>query len=301
MTKTIAILILLLLPVTVRGAEVIKFRQITSVYTDAAGAGVVEPEGIGCGNGTAFLISDTKHSRLQSFTLSDGILKPGQEIKAPQIAYPQRVRLNSKGEIYVLEGKQHRILHLDSAGAFKNYVEAQGLPGPATSWIPRSIAVDANDNLYILDVSSARVLVLSPEEKFQKQISYPQNDGFFSDVTVDPLGTIYVLNSISGSIYSATRDADTFTPFVKGLHEFVNFPTSIAVDKQRIYIVDQNGGGVAVLGKDGAFQGHKLRMGWKEGELRYPSDICLDSKGYIFIADRGNNRVQIFVREEENK
>jgi hypothetical protein len=38
-------------------------------------------------------------------------------------------------------------------------------------------------------------------------------------------------------------------------------------------------------------------MGWKEGELLYPADICLNDKGEIFIADRGNNRVQMYRKE----
>jgi hypothetical protein len=55
------------------------------------------------------------------------------------------------------------------------------------------------------------------------------------------------------------------------------------------------------VGKDGSFKGRKLRMGWKEGELRYPSDICLDDQGNVFIADRGNNRVQMYRKESERQ
>jgi hypothetical protein len=62
-------------------------------------------------------------------------------------------------------------------------------------------------------------------------------------------------------------------------------------------MVDQYGSGIVVLGKDGSFKGRKLRMGWKEGELLYPADICLNEKGEIFIADRGNNRVQMYRKE----
>ncbi len=299
--KSIVMIIMLLFPITTLGAEVIKLRPLGSVYSDMAGVGMVTPEGVGCNGKPVFMIADTGHGRLQQYTLSDGIVKPGAEIKVPQIVYPQRVRINSKGDVFVLDGKQHRIVRLDTAGTFKGYVEPEGLPGPASSWIPKSLAIDASDNLYILDVSSARVLILSPEGKFQKQISCPQSEGFFSDVAVDAQGTIFLLNSIMGSLYSAPHEADAFSLLVKGLKGYVSFPTALAVDRKRIYVVDQNGSGVVVLGRDGAFQGHKLKMGWKEGELRYPSDICLDDKGDVFIADRGNNRVQIFLREEETK
>ncbi len=36
-------------------------------------------------------------------------------------------------------------------------------------------------------------------------------------------------------------------------------------------------------------------MGWKEGLLYYPSQLCINEKGEIFIADRNNNRIQIFT------
>jgi hypothetical protein len=35
-------------------------------------------------------------------------------------------------------------------------------------------------------------------------------------------------------------------------------------------------------------------MGWNEGLLYYPSQMCISEKGEAFIADRGNSRVQVF-------
>jgi hypothetical protein len=35
-------------------------------------------------------------------------------------------------------------------------------------------------------------------------------------------------------------------------------------------------------------------MGWKEGFLRYPSQMCITEEGSVFIADRGNNRIEAF-------
>ncbi len=50
-----------------------------------------------------------------------------------------------------------------------------------------------------------------------------------------------------------------------------------------------------MLGQDGSFMGRQLSMGWIEGLLKFPSQISLDEKGGVFIADRGNSRVQIFT------
>jgi hypothetical protein len=36
-------------------------------------------------------------------------------------------------------------------------------------------------------------------------------------------------------------------------------------------------------------------MGWNEGMFYYPSQISVNEKGEVFVADRGNSRVQIFA------
>ena len=49
------------------------------------------------------------------------------------------------------------------------------------------------------------------------------------------------------------------------------------------------------LGVDGTFQGRELAMGWSDGAVHYPGQICVTSEGDVFVADRNNNRVQIFA------
>jgi DNA-binding beta-propeller fold protein YncE len=300
--KNLALIAILLLPAPAMSAEVMQLRHVASIYsyaeTKEANASVMkinQPEGVAC-RGTSILVSDTLNGRLQPFTVQDdGTIKqaPGAEIKVP---YPMHVRLNSKGDIFVLDGKQRRILRLNAAGESKGNFEPEGVPAPVT-WIPKNFAIGTDDTVYILDVFSSRVLVVSPEGKFQRQIGLPTADGFFSDLVVDPQGAIFVLNSVTATVYSAGPDEKAFSALTKGLKDYVTFPTALTADKQYLYVVDQFGSGVVVLGKDGSFKGRKLRMGWKEGELRYPSDICLNEKGEVFIADRGNNRVQMYRKE----
>jgi hypothetical protein len=50
-----------------------------------------------------------------------------------------------------------------------------------------------------------------------------------------------------------------------------------------------------ILGKDGSFLGRQLSMGWKEGLLYYPTQMCINEKREVFIADGGNSRIQIFM------
>jgi hypothetical protein len=303
MMKNIVLIAILLLPVTALSADVMQLRHVASIYSyvdsKAANAPVIkikQPEGVACKDKSLILVSDTANGRIQPFTVKDdGTITPGPgaEIKVP---YPQHVRLNSKGDIFVLDGKQRKILRMNASGESKGNFELEGVPAPAT-WIPKNFAIGTNDTMYILDVFSSRVLVVSPEGKFQSQIGLPTADGFFSDLSVDPQGTVFILNSVTATVYSAGPNDKAFSPLTKGLKDYVTFPTALTADKQFLYLVDQFGGGVVVLGKDGSFKGRKLRKGWKEGELLYPSDICLNEKGEVFIADRGNNRVQMYRKE----
>ncbi len=302
MMKNIALIAILLLPAPAMSAEVMKLQHVASIYeyteTNDPKAPVIkinQPEGVACKD-KSILVSDTANGRIQPYTLQDdGTIKPGPGAGI-KVAYPMHVRLNSKGDIFVLDGKQRRILRLSAAGESKGNFEPEGVPAPAT-WVPKNFAIGADDTVYILDVFSSRVLVVSPEGKFQRQIGLPTTDGFFSDLAVDPQGSIFVLNSVTATVYSAAPGENAFSELMKGLKDYVTFPTALTADKQYLYIVDQFGSGLVVLGKDGSFKGRKLRLGWKEGELHYPSDICMNEKGEVFIADRANNRVQMYRKE----
>ena len=80
------------------------------------------------------------------------------------------------------------------------------------------------------------------------------------------------------------------------LKEYMNFPTSLATDDQgTLYLVDQYVSGLAVVARDGSFQGRVLGMGWIESRLYYPTQICISPNGTLLIADRSNSRVQVFA------
>jgi sugar lactone lactonase YvrE len=275
-------------------AETARLRYVTSIYVDDKGVAMRQPEGVACNDKSTVIVGDTGRGRLLRYTVDDREVKPAGEIAAPQLAAPIRVQMNSKDDVFALDGKQRRMARFDSRGEFKGYVEPEGVPEP-TSVVPRSFKIDRSDNIYVLDVFSARVLVLAASGKYQRHVPFPADYGFFSDLTVDGKGTIYLVDSVRPGVYAAQKDAKQFSPLGKGLQAHASFPTSIVVDARGVlYIADQNGAGVVMLGQDGAVLGRQLAMGWTEGLLYYPSQMCLNDKGQLFIADRGNSRVQLF-------
>jgi hypothetical protein len=259
----------------------------------------MQPEGVACNDKSILLVADTGNGRLLRYTYKDEAIKAAAvEIKADQLSYPVKMKVNSKGDIYVLDRKQRRIIRMAPAGAFKNYLEPTGLPSPS-SYVSRSFAIDTNDNIYILDIFSERVLVLDSEGRYQKQISFPKEYGFFSDVEVDVRGSVLLIDSVNAMVYSAAANSAGFSPLTESLKEYMRFPASLTTDNRgRIYLVDRNGGSIIILGQDGSFLRRQSGLGWKEGRLNYPSQLCINNKGEVFIADTNNSRIQIFEMVE---
>jgi hypothetical protein len=221
-------------------------------------------------------------------------VKGGTEIKPAQVSYPIRLQLDSKGDIFALDGKQRRIVHLKPDGVFVGNLDPQWVPAPSAV-VPRSFKVAANDSVYLLDILGERVVVLDAAGKFQKQIAFPKGYGFFSDLAVTAAGDVLLLDSVNAMVYAARKDAAEFIPLSKNLQEYMSFATYITTDDRGvIYIVDQNGSAIVTLGQDGSFTGRLLNLGWKEGQLYYPSQICLSGTGVLAVADRNNSRVQVF-------
>ncbi len=289
------VIAMLFFPVRSFSAEAVKFRHILSVYLDEKGGSFKQPEGVACDAKSNLVVGDTGNDRLLRYTFQEKRLKAGVEIKIPQLTNPIRVQINSKGEIFALDGKRRRIVRLSPEGAFKGYVDTEGVPSPAVL-VPRSFKIDMNDHLYVLDIFSGRMLELTPEGKYQRQIQFPKEYGFFSDLAVDSRGNILLVDCIKATVFSAGKGSNSFSPLATGLREYLNFPAGITTDRRgTIYIVDENGCGIVMLNQDGSFLGRQLNMGWNEGLLYYPTQMCINEKGEVFIADRGNSRVQIFM------
>ena len=275
-------------------AETGRFRHLVSVYFDEKGAGLNLPEGVACGANGQIVVGDTGNDRLLRFTYRDKALTGGTEIKLPEISAPSRIQLNSRGEIYAFDGKQRRIVRLGPQGEFKDAVTFQGVPPPATV-VPKDFAIDSADNIYVLDVFSARVLVLNAQAQFQKALPFPDDAGFGSHLAIDSTGSLLLLDAIRRKMFSAAKDATAFAPLGGDLTQFLaTLPTYITASKGAIFVVEGNDSSIVGFGRDGSFLSRQLTMGWTEGSLNHPSQMCVNDRDEAFIADRDNSRIQVF-------
>jgi len=284
---------LLLAKVSV-GAEALKFKHFQSVYEDAKEAGFRSPEGVGCDGKGHILVADSGNGRLVQYTLINGKAMPDREIRAPELTFPVRVQTNSKGEIFALDGRRKRVVRFSPAGEYLGRVDAADSPPPSTA-IPRSFDIGKDDTIYLLDVFGGRVLILTPEGKFSNKIDFPKGYEVISDLAVNEKGTVFLIDSVKAMVYVAAKGSGQFSPLTESMKEVMKFPATITTDGDgNLYLADKYGGNIYIVGQDGSFKGEQLTMGWKEGQLRYPCQVCVNDKGEVFVADRDNNRIQIF-------
>jgi sugar lactone lactonase YvrE len=291
-TRTVALALLLAAATPARAAS-FALRPYLGVYADAQGNALKAPEGVACGD-DRLVVSDPGNGRLVSFRLKDGAVVDGKEMKLVQATYPTRLVFEPNGNLLVLDGRKRQIVRVDSAGGFVGTVELK----PASAFaFPRSLKVDAGGNLYVLD-TTGRITVLDRAGAVTRQIDPPAGDGgpiVLTDLAVDGTGKIYAVDAIAAAVWAADRSATALKPVSKSLKESVTFPAAMVVLGGRLLLVDQNGHGLVALGLDGSVLGRALEMGWSEGLVYYPTQVCVNSRSETFVADRNNNRVQMFL------
>jgi DNA-binding beta-propeller fold protein YncE len=120
---------------------------------------------------------------------------------------------------------------------------------------PSGLAVDGHGNLYVADTNNHRVQLISP----------------------------------GGSVYGLG-----LPPGIEGPGR-LHTPIDVAVDGlQSVYVLEHIPGRISKFDARGRFVGHLSAAGEQVGFLSAPRRMHRDDLGRIYVADTGNDRVQIF-------
>lgn len=270
----------------------VKLRAQGAIYDDAAGGSLSSPEGVAFGAGSMLAVADTGHGRITTYRVTPRGVEAAGGFTPAEAPYPVRLQVTAKGEILVLDGRTRKVGRYGADGGFKGFVDP-GVPGKP---VVRALRLDHLDQIYLLDVAAPRVLVLDPKGALLRELPLPAAAGFFSDIAVDARGSVYALDSTGHQVFVVRPGATEAAPFGGSLAEELNFATGLAASASgHLFVLDQYGDGVVVLGPDGSFQGRHGTRGAREGFLSYPTELAYDPNGFLYVADRNNNRVQVFA------
>jgi len=277
-------------------AERFIFKYALTIHKDGAGKALRMPEGVACKENGDILIADSGNGRLVLFKYQNGELDAGKAIKLPKKIYPTHVEFGPKGDIFVLDRRgARRIVRLDPNGKFRYFVTFKGLARLKDA-VPSSFRVDAKGDLYVLNISANQILITNGDGLFKRAIPLPAKEPVYTDLTVSKDGAIFVATGASARIYVARPGSKSFSLLTKDLSRYMSFGSHIVLDKseKNIVVVDQHGDGLAILDINGIYRGRKLTRGWRDSYVHFPAQICFGKREALILADRNNNRVQIF-------
>jgi sugar lactone lactonase YvrE len=151
--------------------------------------------------------------------------------------------------------------------------------------LPHGIHVDRDGNVWVTDArapSDAEVAQF-PDQKSKGHVVYKFSPAGTVLLTLGKAGvagdgTDGLLNGPSDVI--TAPNGDVFVADGDGSDDASASPTNVAR--------------IVKFTKDGTFVKWWGSVGGRRGKLRAPHGLALDSRGRLFVADRGNNRIQIF-------
>jgi DNA-binding beta-propeller fold protein YncE len=186
-----------------------------------------------------------------------GIEGPNPEVAA--------VAVNSKDEVHVLTRSPHPVLVFDQRGRFLRSF------GEGIFSTTHGIHIGPDDTIYIVDAGDSTVRRFSPSGELLRTFGAP---GQTSE--------------------TGYRDGD-YRTIDRGGPPF-NTPTNVAVaPSNEIYITDGYGNArVHRFREDGTLIASFGVPGRGPGEFLTPHGIFVDRQGTVYVADRENNRIQLF-------
>jgi DNA-binding beta-propeller fold protein YncE len=202
------------------------------------------------------------------------------------LSSPRDIAINQRGELFIADYGNDRIVKLDSNFIFVTESGGFGDIGNSLNG-PLSLAIDNASNLYIVDSGNSRIVRLDGRLNFiSGQNSFTRDTKIYFDrplcIALSIRGDIYVGDNGAGECYK-------FDPFFNYVFNFgsrnsssgIGRPAAIAVGSgNQIYVADSENGGISVFDDFGILIRRII-----DKNLILPSALRIDSKGRLWVAD----------------
>lgn len=215
---------------------------------------------------------------------------PGAE--AGQFNAPADVATDAHGNVFVLDGENHRVQKLGPGGQFLSQFGGYGsADGQLAS--PGAIALDAEGNVWVTDTGNDRVQKFSPAGQFLAKFG---SGGFGAGKFLGPKG---IAVGKDGSIWVADHRLQRFTAagqFIErvGAEQIVS-PRALDADAEgNVFVADPELDRILVFDQEGDYLRGFGASGTGPGELQAPVEVDADADGGVWVADEQSDRVQLF-------
>ena len=259
------------------------------------------PDDIAFSQNNTFFVVDSGMNQVKHFTRSGELLNYwGTRGQDPgEFEGARAVAVSVSGKVYVADSGNHRIQVFDLAGNFQG---SWGSEGSETGQFiyPKGIATDLTGNVYVVDEHNHRVQKFSEDgtflttwgERGPGELQFERTTG----IAVGTNDLIYVMDHGNASIkvFNAQGELQKVIPLE---HENPNqFYSRLTVDGNgNIYYTQSEPNTLVKISPDGA-KLYEWNQGPRPGgRFDYLHGFGFNSLGNLFVADRFNNRIQVFT------
>ena len=221
-----------------------------------------------------------------------------------QMIRPYSVVTDSQGRIIVTDPGIAGIHVFDFAKQKYKFLSREGGKDPLQS--PQCVAVDAQDNIYVTDSETGKILVWNANLKYRRAIgSIKGGEGYFkrpTGIAVDSsTQRIYVSDTTRHKVFVLDMQGNVLQTLGRNgaaIGEF-NFPTELRLHGNELMVVDAMNFRVQVFDRSGQFLYGIGAIGEISGTMYRPKGIAADSEGNVYVVDGIFDTVQAFNRKGE--
>jgi sugar lactone lactonase YvrE len=280
---------------------------------DALPGQLASPEGLAIGPSGNLFVADTGNSRIQKFSPTGRLLAVWGTMGAGkgQFNNPAGIAVDRLGDILVADTGNKRLVKLSPSGRF--LARWNDLMSGIPLKNPRGVAVDTEGTIYLADTGLREVVRLSPRSTRFAFFFHTGNRAAPVSVAVDYSGTVYV-----GEMHDVTPG--TGVVLVQQLPPWYSqqianaswMPKRGPLRFSRTGVAVDAYGDVFATDSDSDRQGNRAvweytptgqllhvwgDQGDRTGHFYYPQSVAIGPTGSIYVADTGNNRIQMLPRQ----
>ncbi|MHB0977673.1 MAG: 6-bladed beta-propeller [Candidatus Aquicultorales bacterium] len=246
-------------------------------------------------------VADSGNGKLAIYTKKGSAVKSFRLLKEA-VPYPFGIARDDEGRLYTsieVQGYNY-IMVVDSSGKFLYRFPGEPSDKSGQPIVNNPMGLFYYENkLYVTDVGDHDVKVFSLDGKLLKKFGRSgRKKGEFlfpHGITADE-DSVYVVDSNNSRVQVFDKDGVFKYQFGQEKPNSLVIPRGIAIDSLgRVHVVDLAQQKVFVFSKKGKFL---MSYGGGKGKeaLSYPNGIAIDqSAGLIYVADRQNDRIAVFV------
>jgi DNA-binding beta-propeller fold protein YncE len=282
------------------------FNYVTSIYD------MVTPLGLATDSDENIYISNTGKSEVDVYDKNGEkkfkVETSDQDGNPLQFYSPHGIAVDdNRGLVYVCDYNFRVVRVLNKAGEFQFNLPRTpdglaGIKNYTAEFAPHGVAVTGDkvyvtstDGVYVFDSEGTALDHWGTKGKEKGQFDFP------NAIAADPSsGNLYVADTLNRRIVALTPDGTVRwmlgSPDVEGsITSPFGLPRGVAVGPDGlIYVSDTFNNQFAVVNQDGVLIALFGDRGDQDAQVNFPEGIAMTSSRQFYIADRQNNRVQIW-------